>query len=232
MKAGLIAAGRGERLRAAGYAMPKPLVPVAGRTLIDHVLDAVAATGIAEIVAVVNEDDADAIAAHCAARPAGTLTLVRRTTSSSMESVFALAPYLGGEPFLLLAVDTVVAPAVLAGFVAAATARTADAVLAVHGFVDDEQPLRVALDVNGWVTAIGEEAAASLLITAGFYLLHPRVFAEIDAARAAGALRGFLRHLLRAGYRIGGIRVAKTIDVDRRADVAAAEAFVRSGYAS
>ncbi|MFN8640920.1 MAG: NTP transferase domain-containing protein [Candidatus Binatia bacterium] len=46
MKAGLIAAGLGERLVAAGIDTPKPLVAVAGKALVDHVLDAVAAAGI------------------------------------------------------------------------------------------------------------------------------------------------------------------------------------------
>jgi NDP-sugar pyrophosphorylase family protein len=235
MIAALIAAGTGERLREAGITTPKPLVPIAGTPLIDHVLNAVAAAGIEQTACIFNQA-ADAVEAHCRARTGPPpLHIVRRTTPSSMESLFTLAPHVGAAPFLLLTVDAVFAPAVLRDFLAAAAHhRDADVILAVTDFVDDEKPLRVALDASGRVTALGDRAAASPVITAGFYVLHPRVFAEIDAARAAQftALRQYLGHLLAQGYAVYGVRTGKTVDVDRRADIAAAEAFVRSGFAS
>lgn len=237
MKAGLIAAGLGERLVAAGIDTPKPLVVVAGKALVDHVLDAVAAAGIADVACIFNaEPPADAVEAHCRARAgAPRLTIVRRTTPSSMESLFTLAPHLADERFLLLTVDAVFAPAVLREFLAAATRHAdADVVLAVTDFIDDEKPLYAALDDAFRVTAIGPAAAASRWITAGFYVFSPRVFAEIDAARAGGctALRQFLAHLLARGYRVAAAPMGKTLDVDRPQDIAAAEAFVRSGFAA
>ena len=39
IRGGIIAAGEGSRLRADGYRVSKPMVPVAGRPLIDHALD-------------------------------------------------------------------------------------------------------------------------------------------------------------------------------------------------
>jgi len=237
MKAGLIAAGLGERLHAGGIDTPKPLVRVAGRPLVDHVLDAVATAGVDEVACIFNaEAPADAVEAHCRARAGGPrLTIVRRTTPSSMESLFTLAPHLADERFLLLTVDAVFAPAVLRDFlVAAARHPDADAVLAVTDFIDDEKPLHASLDADGRLTALGADAAGSAWITAGFYVLHPRVFAEIDVARRGGftALRQFLAHLLARRYRVFGAPMGKTLDVDRPQDIAAAEAFVRSGFAS
>jgi len=235
MKAGLIAAGLGERLLAAGIDTPKPLVQVAGRALVDHVLDAVAAAGIDHVACIFNAESAgDAAAAHCRARSAAPrLTIVRRTTPSSMESLFTLAPHLAGERFLLLTVDAVFAPAVLRDFLAAAARQAnADAVLAITDFIDDEKPLHAALAADGRITALGQAAAGSAWITAGFYVFDPRVFAEIEAARRGGftALRQFLAHLIARGYRIAGAPMGKTLDVDRPQDIAAAEAFVRSGF--
>jgi NDP-sugar pyrophosphorylase family protein len=237
MKAGLIAAGLGERLRDAGIREPKPLVQIAGAPLIDHVLDAVAAAGIDEVACIFNEAaDTDAVVAHCRVRrPAPRLHIVRRTTPSSMESLFTLAPLLRDGPALVLTVDAVFAPEMLGDFLAAAARQAdADGVLAVTGFVDDEKPLRVALDAAGRVVALGEAAAASALVTAGFYVFAPRVFAEIDAARTAhlSALRQYLGHLLQCGYRLYGAPVGKTVDVDRPEDIAAADAFVRGGFTS
>ena len=237
MRAGLIAAGLGERLVAAGIDTPKPLVRVAGKALVDHVLDAVAAAGIDEVACIFNAEPlSDAVDAHCRGRNAAPrLRIVRRTTPSSMESLFTLAPLLGDHPFLLLTVDAVFAPAVLRDFLAAAaTHADADAVLAITDFVDDEKPLHVAVAEGGRVSAIGAAAGGSAWITAGFYVFHPRVFAEVDAARAAGftALRQFLAHLLARGYRVAGAAMGKTLDVDRPQDIAAADAFVRGGFAS
>lgn len=63
----VLAAGFGTRMRPLTAAMPKPLIPVAGRALIDHALDRAAAAGVAR--AVVNlHDRADMIRGHLAGR--------------------------------------------------------------------------------------------------------------------------------------------------------------------
>jgi NDP-sugar pyrophosphorylase family protein len=233
MKVGIIAAGLGERLRQGGFTQPKPLVPIAGQPLIDYVLGAVAAVGLREVACIINEE-ALGIEAHCRQRwPDVRFDFVRRSTPSSMESVFTLSPLLVGGRFLLLTVDAVFAPSVLRDFLVAAD-RYPDAhgVLAVNGFVDDEKPLWVELGTGGAITALGPAARARSLVTAGFYVFDPAIFAEIGAARSAryGALREFLGHLLACRYRLYGAAVGKTVDVDRPQDVGAAEAFVRSGF--
>ena len=49
-RAMLLAAGRGDRLRPLTDATPKPLIPLAGKPLIDHVLERLVAAGIRELV--------------------------------------------------------------------------------------------------------------------------------------------------------------------------------------
>jgi NDP-sugar pyrophosphorylase family protein len=234
MKAALIAAGLGERLRQGGYTQPKPLVPVAGKALVDYVLGAVVAAGIREVACIVNQESRG-IEEHCRDHwPDVQFEFVRRTTPSSMESLFTLSPLLSGARFALLTVDALFAPPVLRDFLAAAD-RHADApgVLAVNGFVDDEKPLWVRLADDGRITALGAAERDSGVVTAGFYVFDPIIFAEIEAARAARftALREFLGHLVVRGYALYGQRVPKTVDVDRPEDVRTAEAFVRSGFA-
>ena len=233
MKAAIIAAGLGERLRAAGFPQPKPLVPVGGRPLIDYVLAATAAADLSEVACIVNEESRG-IEEHCRrAWPGLRFEFVRRTTPSSMESLFALSGLLGAGRFVLLTVDAVFAPAALSTFLVAAAARPdAHAVLAVNTFVDDEKPLWVALGSGGEIRMIGPHARRGGLVTAGFYVFDALVFREIPIARAQhfAALRTFLGHLLSSGYRLYGEPVPKTVDVDRPADIAAAEAFIRSGF--
>jgi NDP-sugar pyrophosphorylase family protein len=232
-RAALIAAGLGERLRSSGGNLPKPLVPVDGVPLIDHVFARVAATGIRDVACIFNAE-ADAVEEHCRRTTHGLqLQIVRRSTPSSMESLFALAPYLQDGPFLLLTVDAVFGPAVLPQLLRGVHAHPdADGVLGVHDFIDDEKPLRVRVDATARITAIGPGADDSSLITAGLYVFSPRIFTEIDAARGArlAALRQFLAHLVARDYRLYAAALPKTIDVDRPEDVAAAEAFVRAGF--
>jgi len=233
MRAAIIAAGLGERLLAAGINEPKPLVRVAGRPLIEHAITAIADAGIDRIACIVNEFT-NGIEAHCrAAFPALNFDFVRRTTPSSMESLFALAPLLSGARFVLLTVDSIFAPTTLRHFIAGAQARPqADVVLGITAFVDDEKPLWIRIDASGRVVALGSDAVPCEYVTAGLYVFEPRVFAEIDQARRAGctALRQFLGHLLARGYRIEADLVGKTVDVDRVEDIRIAEDFIAAGY--
>jgi len=238
MRGGIIAAGHGERLAAAGLGIPKPLVTVAGRTLIERAIDGLRAAGVTRVACIVNEESA-AVAAYCRERVRDVaLTFVVRTTPSSMESLFVIAALLhdpgSNDPFLVTTVDTVVAPTAVTDFARAAIRREdADGVLALTTFVDDEKPLHAACAADGRIVGLGPAAGTSPTVTAGFYMVRPTILAEVAAARAARftALRQFLGHLLASGYRLYGERVPKCVDVDRVEDLAAAEAFVRGGYA-
>ena len=50
MKAMILAAGRGERMRPLTDHLPKPLLPVGGKPLIQHHIEKLCAVGITELV--------------------------------------------------------------------------------------------------------------------------------------------------------------------------------------
>ncbi|MBI1846216.1 MAG: NTP transferase domain-containing protein, partial [Candidatus Rokubacteria bacterium] len=94
LRGGIIAAGDGLRLRAAGYAMPKPLVPVAGEPLIARVIDNFVAAGIRALTVIVNEDGRACRDVLAVRFPDLDCRCIVKTTRSSLESFFEVA----GDP--------------------------------------------------------------------------------------------------------------------------------------
>ncbi len=228
MKAAIIAAGHGERLKQGGVSIPKPLIPVGNETLIGRVIRAahhVRATSVGCIVNGLDPAVADYLQSSSWPIP---LELIVRTTSGSMESLFSLAPLLQAEPFLLFTVDTVFDFKALDRFLAEARELKGDGALAVTDFIDDEKPLWTRLDNRRRITALGEEARPCRYATAGFYYFRPHIFSMIDAARAGrfNALRQFLGLLLKSGFVLFGNPVSKTVDVDHPADVEKAQRYL------
>ena len=105
-RAMLLAAGRGERLRPLTDRIPKPLVPLAGKPLIDHVLERLLAAGVRELV--VNcHHLADQIEAHVARWRDVSVRLSRE--ESLLETgggVVKALPLLEDEIFFVLNADS------------------------------------------------------------------------------------------------------------------------------
>ncbi len=228
MKAGIIAAGQGDRLRQGGILVPKPLVRIGREPLISRAIRAASHVGVTSIACIVNDLN-PAVADYLRSRfwPIP-LELVVKTTASSMESLFSLAPLLSGEPFLLFTVDAVFEFGVLRRFVTKACKRGGDGVLAVTRFVDDEKPLWAELDKGQRIVALGDGAQPGRYVTAGFYYFMPEIFSLIDTARTRrlSALRQFLGLLLENDFSLYGIPVSKTVDVDTPEDIEKARQYL------
>ncbi len=76
----ILAAGLGTRMRPLTAETAKPLLPIQGRTLIDHALDRLAEAGVERVI-VNTHWQAEKVAAHLAARPGGPHITIRREAS-------------------------------------------------------------------------------------------------------------------------------------------------------
>jgi NDP-sugar pyrophosphorylase family protein len=230
VKAGIIAAGLGERFRAAGLTTPKPLLRVGGKTLLERTIAELARAGAQSLALIVSAEYPDVERYVRAGTWPVPITLTVKTTPSSMESFFALEPALRGEPFLLTTVDAVTIPGALGELARAGVANGGGGTLAVTGFVDDEKPLWVRLDDRRRITDLGSAAAGSGWVTSGAYFLDPAVYAHVAEARGRGlgALRQFLALVLEKGYALYGFPAGDSVDVDRPEDVRVAEEFLRA----
>ena len=230
MKAGIIAAGRGERFVREGILIPKPLLPVRGEPMISRMIRAAATLKVNSIACVVNDLNPDV--AHYLKEKVwpAPLDLIVKTTSSSMESLFCLAPLLKDESFILFTVDSIFSFKALKDFAAKVRSMDkSDGALAITRFVDVEKPLWVKMDSGDKIIAMGDEAGDSPYVTCGFYYFRPNVFGMIDEARARklNALRQFLGLLIETGFSLHGVHVPKTVDVDYPADLKKAEVFLK-----
>jgi N-acetyl-alpha-D-muramate 1-phosphate uridylyltransferase len=106
-KAMVLAAGLGLRMRPLTDTMPKPLVPVAGRALLDHVLDKLGDAGVAEAVVNVHYLP-DQIIDHVATRtrPRVIISDERNQVLGTGGGVVKALPLLGDAPFFHVNADT------------------------------------------------------------------------------------------------------------------------------
>jgi len=104
----VLAAGLGTRMRPLSDSLPKPLISVAGRALIDHVLDRLAAAGVRRAVLNVHHL-ADQLVAHVARRDAPQVAISdeRGHLLDSGGGVLKALPQLGPRPFLIHNCDSI-----------------------------------------------------------------------------------------------------------------------------
>ena len=104
----LLSAGLGKRMAPAANGLPKPLVVLHGKALIDHALDRLAAAGVARAIVNVHHK-ADLIEAHLQGRqaPAIEISDERAALLDTGGGVKKALPRLGPGPFLIHNADSV-----------------------------------------------------------------------------------------------------------------------------
>ncbi len=230
----IVAAGRGERLRAASDGVPKPIVELGGETLLRRQARTLAALGASPVHAIINSETAAIIGQRQLAMPSD-LDIIVRDTANSMESLLALGERIAPGRFLMTTVDAVICPAEFARFVARALEITdpalpdaLDGALGVVRWRGDRHPLFAEVAADGLLSRLGGRETA--LVTAGVYLFSTRIFALAATARSAGldAMRRYLALLIDKGMRLAAIELTGVIDIDEAADLDAARALVAS----
>jgi NDP-sugar pyrophosphorylase family protein len=176
LKALLLAAGLGTRMRGAFGDVPKILTPFGGRTLLDHQLDYLAGQGVTE-VAVNLHHRADLVLAHLEGR--GVRTSVEDELLGTAGALLPLADFLD-EPFFLLYGDVVTDLALdslrLRGIATLACYRSTD--LEGKGVLDVDDDLRVTRFVEKGV------GRAEGLVNAGIHVLDPVILDHVPSPPA------------------------------------------------
>lgn len=211
MKAMILAAGRGERMRPATDRMPKPLLPVAGKPLIVWLLERLVSAGITEMVVNVSHLGAmieDALGDGTAfnARIAYSREIDALETAGG---IAAALPLLGDAPFLVANGD-VYTDLDFARLAPCAASLSAAGVLAHLVLVDNppHHPLGDFSLQNGFISS----AEDGRLTFSGIGLYHPHLFDPVTRGRKY-QLVALLREPI-AARRVTGERYGGTwIDV-------------------
>ena len=178
----VLAAGLGTRMRPITDAIPKPLVEISGRTLLDRGLDTLERAGVRRAVVNVHHLG-DQIVRHAASRASPAITIsdeMERLLDSAGGIVKAL-PLLGSEPFIVLNADTfwIDADGVhnLAEMANAWDPAAMDMLLLTAGLEDatgHSGGVDFSVDEQGRLARA--KGAVEGVIYAGAIILHPRIF--------------------------------------------------------
>jgi MurNAc alpha-1-phosphate uridylyltransferase len=206
----VLAAGLGRRMRPITETMPKPLVRVAGKTLLDWGLDSLAAAGVEKAVVNVHYFP-EQIVAHTACRSAPKIVISNESDGllDSAGGIVKALPRLGQEPFYVVNADT---------FWIDSGAPSLDRLALAW----DDAKMDILLMLADIASATGHsggtdflmspggalrraQGGATGLIYAGAAIMHPRIFKNapvgplslnryFDAAIKAGRLFGMAMH--------------------------------------
>lgn len=182
MKAVILAAGQGTRLRPVTLTMPKPLVPVANKPLIGYAIDVLRNAGLSEIGIVVNDLDSPIVTQLGSGADYGVRLdyIVQHEQKGLAHAIRLTRDFVQDEPFCVLLGDNIFQDKMeklLRGF-PEASAELAIALIEVP----DPQRFGVAEIVEGRIRRVVEKPKEppSNLAISGAYLFRSSIFAAID----------------------------------------------------
>ncbi|HEV3473257.1 MAG TPA: NDP-sugar synthase [Actinomycetota bacterium] len=204
MKALILAGGLGTRLRPLTYTRPKPLLPIAGRPHIDHVLDLLHRHGITEVVLTTSyladafhETSAAAVARGMdvevmrETRPLGTAGAIKNAVELVADETFLA---FNGDVLTDVDLNELIASHRGSEAVASILLAPVDDPSA-YGIVPTDDSGRV----TGFIEKPTPEEATTNMINAGVYVLEPEVLDRIPAGIPASIERETFPALVETG---------------------------------
>ncbi|MDR3611510.1 MAG: sugar phosphate nucleotidyltransferase [Ignavibacteriaceae bacterium] len=228
MNYAIIAAGEGRRLKEEGIQEPKPLIKILGVPLIRRLLDICILNGAATISCIINEESSSLYNYLMNLDLPVRLNICVKSTPSSLHSLFELRKWLENIPFVLMTTDTIFKETEFSAFLNSCSHSTADGVIAITDYVDDEKPLYVEFDSETIIKRYSDSPLSFNYITGGIYYFKKNIFPEAEKMLKLKKerLRNLLKHLADDGYRMKAFPFSKMIDVDHVTDIAKAEGFI------
>ncbi len=231
----VMAAGLGKRMRPLTATRPKPLVEVAGRALIDHVFDRLAAAGVQRVVVNVHYL-ADALELHLRGNAQGMEVIVSDERTRLMETGGGLVQardLLGDAPVLVVNSDNlwIDGPVDTIRLLASGwdDARM-DALLLMVPLArahNHSGPGDFYLAANGRITDRRKVGRVAPFTFTGMQIIHPRLIG--DAPKGPFSTMLFWERAIAEGHAFGQVHQGLWFDVGTAAAIGATEAVLRGG---
>ena len=212
MKAVILAGGEGTRLKCVTGERPKPLVPLLGRTMMEHILLLLRENGFTELCAALRYRPEDFIRAFGDGSSLGVRLCYSRETVQlgTAGAVRNCAFFYGDEDFLLISGDAA------CDFDLAALYRRhrESGAAATIALKRDREPLRFGLAVTdgegavrGFVEKPDWPGVVSELVNTGIYVLSPRAMRYVPEGADFDFARDLFPLLLQKGERVMGLEL-------------------------
>jgi MurNAc alpha-1-phosphate uridylyltransferase len=202
----VLAAGLGKRMAPITDTLPKPLVAIAGKTLLDRGLDALAGAGVTKAVVNVHHFP-DQIRRHVAKRSAPRIVISDESAGllDSAGGIVKALPELGGDPFYILNADTFWIDRAGSNLERLALAWDAARMDILVMLADPAHATGHSKGTDFFIDASGRLARAGNapdgLIYAGAAIVTPRIFAGAAAERQS--LNAYFDRAIAAGRLYG-----------------------------
>ena len=236
-RAVVLAAGDGGRLAEQTAEIPKPLIQLDGRPLIDFTLDALVNAGISDVVVVVGYRAIQLRSAMVrGVHPGVSLRFVTNPQfhSGASLSLRAVRPLTAGEPFLLLMADHLLSAPILRRL-AESSLEPGISLIATDASAWPEayndEATRVAIEPGTRrVAAIGKGLHPWDALDTGAFLLAPSAWEAVDVVPEDCELSVIFSELARRGQlQSVDVSGATWYDVDTAEDLAAAQRVFAGG---
>jgi len=232
MLAVVLAAGRGKRLRPLTDDRSKAMLPIAGRPMLERVMEMLERAGVSEFIVVVHPDDCDLIALLTNDRWQNRVALAYQAQREGMAAALACAVPLiadaGVDEFVLASCDNIYPEGHAEALILHRRKAGLDAALTFLRVRPEQIPtLAVVAIKNGLVTQIVEkpqpEDAPSDLGVPSLYVLSTNALDYLPqvplSSRGEREFPDVLRLMIQDGRRVSGVTIDERMTLTRPDDL-------------
>jgi len=221
----IMAGGRGERLRPLTDTVPKPMIHVAGRPILERIILHLVGAGIRQIFLAVNYK-ADVIEAHFGhgARFGCSIEYLREATPLGTGGALSLLPSVPSQPMLVLNGDLLTQFDV-SSLLTFHSQGKYHATVGIHEYTHTV-PFGVVDVADDCIVQMREKPSEVWLTNAGIYVLEPAVVARVPKA-SEFPLPALIEECLDRKEPVGAFRIETDwIDVGHQAELKRARGLV------
>lgn len=237
MKAVILAAGEGTRLRPITSSKPKPMIKISGKPILEHIINSLSYSEITEVIIVTNYKG-EAIQQYFKDRKLDNLKI----SFKKQEKMIGTGNALGitesmiNEDFILVYGDLLFSPNALKKIIHIFKTKKLDGVIAVIPVKNPEKYGIIEIEKNQKIKRIIEKpdsnSAPSNLANAGLYIFSKEIFKKIKqlkpSIRGEYELTDAISQFIKDGKQIEAVKISNEdwIDISRPWDLLEANKWI------